>query len=144
MPTRCCLSRGRSTVIIMALPRAANAKLCLLSFLLLTACLSLWRTSFISDRNSHLNSRTVLSDLAKDLSLSQNVSTTESTCKKGVRCKLNACCGSFYGGDEGTCGFGPTFCGDDCDSQCDAKAECGKYADPSSMSILRENHLSFH
>lgn len=50
------------------------------------------------------------------------------TCKKGTKCKTEACCGSFQGTDEGVCGFGPDFCGDDCDSQCDAKAECGAYA----------------
>lgn len=54
----------------------------------------------------------------------------EYSCKKGVPCKTEACCGSFFGGDTGTCGFGPTFCGSDCDSQCDAKPECGQYADP--------------
>lgn len=54
----------------------------------------------------------------------------DATCKKGVPCKTVACCGSFYGGDTGTCGFGETFCGSDCDSQCDVKAECGQYADP--------------
>ncbi|KAI0024494.1 chitotriosidase-1 [Xylariomycetidae sp. FL0641] len=52
------------------------------------------------------------------------------TCKKDVPCKTYACCGSFLGTDTGTCGFGDTFCGDDCDSQCDAKADCGQYADP--------------
>ncbi|KAI0890230.1 chitotriosidase-1 [Annulohypoxylon maeteangense] len=52
------------------------------------------------------------------------------SCKKGTPCKTYACCGSFFGGDTGVCGFGPTFCGDDCDSQCDAKPECGQYADP--------------
>lgn len=54
----------------------------------------------------------------------------EYSCKKGVPCKTEACCGSFLGTDTGTCGFGPTFCGSDCDSQCDAKPECGQYADP--------------
>jgi chitinase len=38
--------------------------------------------------------------------------------------------GSFYGVDTGTCGFGDTFCGSDCVSQCDAKLECGADADP--------------
>ncbi|KAI1171966.1 chitotriosidase-1 [Nemania sp. FL0916] len=52
------------------------------------------------------------------------------SCKKGSPCKTYACCGSFFGGDTGVCGFGPTFCGDDCDSQCDAKPECGQYTDP--------------
>ncbi|KAI1798649.1 chitotriosidase-1 [Daldinia bambusicola] len=52
------------------------------------------------------------------------------SCHVGVPCKTYACCGSFLGTDTGTCGFGPTFCGSDCDSQCDAKSECGQYADP--------------
>lgn len=55
------------------------------------------------------------------------------SCKKGVLCETYACCGSFLGGDTGTCGFGEAFCGSDCDSQCDAKAECGQFADPPGM-----------
>lgn len=27
------------------------------------------------------------------------------------------------------CGYGPTYCGDGCQSHCDAKAECGQYAE---------------
>jgi len=27
-------------------------------------------------------------------------------CKKGKKCATNACCGSFFGGEEGVCGFG--------------------------------------
>ena len=48
----------------------------------------------------------------------------EYSCKKGSPCKQYACCGAFNGGDEGICGLGPAWCGDDCDSQCNAKAEC--------------------
>ncbi|EFQ98549.1 chitotriosidase-1 [Nannizzia gypsea CBS 118893] len=55
---------------------------------------------------------------------------TDYSCRKGVPCKNNACCGSFMGTNTGICGFGDAFCGGDCDSKCDAKAECGKYADP--------------
>ncbi|PIG87825.1 hypothetical protein AARAC_011883 [Aspergillus arachidicola] len=53
-----------------------------------------------------------------------------SSCTKDIPCHTNACCGSFFGGKIGTCGFGDTFCGSDCASQCDAKAECGANADP--------------
>ncbi|KFA55929.1 hypothetical protein S40293_08857 [Stachybotrys chartarum IBT 40293] len=60
------------------------------------------------------------------------------SCRRGVQCRTQACCGSFLGTDTGTCGFGPTFCGDDCDSQCDARPECGQYADPP------EPHLTSH
>lgn len=52
------------------------------------------------------------------------------SCTKDTPCQTNACCGSFFGGDTGTCGFGETYCGSDCASKCDAKAECGQYADP--------------
>lgn len=51
-------------------------------------------------------------------------------CTKNIPCHTYICCGSFFGGDTGTCGFGPTYCGSDCVSQCDAKSECGKDADP--------------
>lgn len=51
-------------------------------------------------------------------------------CTKSIPCHTNACCGSLFGGEAGTCGFGPTFCGSDCVSRCDAKPECGRYADP--------------
>ena len=48
----------------------------------------------------------------------------EYACKKGTPCKQYACCGGFDGGNVGECGLGPTWCGSDCDSQCNAKAEC--------------------
>ncbi|GKT51071.1 killer toxin subunits alpha/beta [Colletotrichum spaethianum] len=52
------------------------------------------------------------------------------TCTKEKPCKNGACCGSFFGGDQGVCGYGETFCGSDCVSNCDAHAECGQYAQP--------------
>ncbi|KAJ5487608.1 hypothetical protein N7530_001908 [Penicillium desertorum] len=52
------------------------------------------------------------------------------SCTKDIPCHTEACCGSFFGGDVGTCGFGDTFCGSDCASQCDAKPECGMDANP--------------
>ncbi|KAL4812489.1 bacteriodes thetaiotaomicron symbiotic chitinase [Aspergillus spinulosporus] len=52
------------------------------------------------------------------------------SCTKDIPCHTVACCGFFFGGDVGTCGFGDTFCGSDCVSQCDAKPECGADADP--------------
>ncbi|KAF2717775.1 glycoside hydrolase family 18 protein [Polychaeton citri CBS 116435] len=51
-------------------------------------------------------------------------------CTRDTPCPTYACCGSFGDGDVGICGFGPTFCGSDCASQCDAKSECGQYANP--------------
>lgn len=45
------------------------------------------------------------------------------TCSASRPCTNGACCGA-----SGFCGYGPTYCGDGCMSNCDARAECGKYA----------------
>lgn len=45
-----------------------------------------------------------------------------STCSITRPCYQGCCSAS------GNCGFGPSFCGTGCQSNCDAKAECGKYA----------------
>lgn len=47
----------------------------------------------------------------------------EYRCSPGVPCKNGACCGV-----SGWCGYSPTYCGDGCTSNCDAKAECGQYS----------------
>ncbi|KAJ4244051.1 hypothetical protein NW762_014664 [Fusarium torreyae] len=47
----------------------------------------------------------------------------EFTCSKTRKCSNGACCGK-----DGWCGFGPTYCGKGCQSNCDAYAECGQYA----------------
>ncbi|KAI0132937.1 glycoside hydrolase family 18 protein [Xylariales sp. AK1849] len=52
----------------------------------------------------------------------------EYTCTADQPCSNGACCGSFLGTDTGTCGYGPTYCGTDCTSNCNATAECGQYA----------------
>jgi hypothetical protein len=46
------------------------------------------------------------------------------TCGPGKPCVNGACCGK-----DGWCGYSPTYCGDGCQSNCDAKAPCGEYAD---------------
>ncbi|KAJ5551531.1 hypothetical protein N7461_006229, partial [Penicillium sp. DV-2018c] len=45
------------------------------------------------------------------------------TCDADRPCSNSACCGK-----EGNCGYGPTYCGDGCQSNCNATAECGKFA----------------
>nr|KAI0406599.1 hypothetical protein F4802DRAFT_556676 [Xylaria palmicola] len=45
------------------------------------------------------------------------------TCGVGNPCRNGACCG-----ESGWCGYGPTYCGDGCTSNCDAVSECGKYS----------------
>lgn len=52
-------------------------------------------------------------------------SQTSGTCSDTSDC-VSGCC-SIYG----SCGFGPTFCGEgNCTSTCDAVAECGRKLDP--------------
>lgn len=45
------------------------------------------------------------------------------TCGPGRPCSNGACCGA-----SGYCGYGATYCGDGCSSNCGAHAECGKDA----------------
>ncbi|KAJ8128780.1 hypothetical protein O1611_g4852 [Lasiodiplodia mahajangana] len=45
------------------------------------------------------------------------------TCGPDRPCSNGACCG-----ESGWCGYSPTYCGDGCQSHCDAKAECGEFA----------------
>lgn len=48
-------------------------------------------------------------------------------CAPGVPCTNGACCSN-----TGVCSYAPSSCGSDvCISNCDAKAPCGEYADPS-------------
>lgn len=47
------------------------------------------------------------------------------SCSKDKPCSNHACCG-----EGGYCGYGPTYCGDGCQADCDAVAECGEYAEP--------------
>lgn len=35
----------------------------------------------------------------------------------------------FCNAESGYCGYGPTYCGDGCTSNCDAHAECGQYSE---------------
>ncbi|OKL55264.1 hypothetical protein UA08_09465 [Talaromyces atroroseus] len=45
------------------------------------------------------------------------------TCNAATPCANGACCGS-----DNLCGYSAAFCGTGCQSNCDAKAECGPYA----------------
>lgn len=45
------------------------------------------------------------------------------SCSKTKECSVG-CCGSLDDDGVGVCGMGPDFCGDDCYSNCDSKAEC--------------------
>ncbi|KAF4336894.1 bacteriodes thetaiotaomicron symbiotic chitinase, partial [Fusarium beomiforme] len=57
------------------------------------------------------------------------------TCGPDKPCSNKACCG-----EDGWCGYGPKYCGTGCQSHCDAKAECGRYAkDPGQGCPLNSN-----
>jgi hypothetical protein len=57
---------------------------------------------------------------------SSSASSTDFTCGPNKPCANGACCGA-----SGWCGYEPKYCGTGCQSNCDAKAECGTYASPS-------------
>lgn len=44
------------------------------------------------------------------------------------KCSATKACYQGCCSKDGNCGFGPDFCGDGCQGNCDAQAECGKYA----------------
>lgn len=44
-------------------------------------------------------------------------------CSSSNPCSNGACCGA-----SGYCGYGPTYCGSGCVSNCNATSECGQYA----------------
>lgn len=46
------------------------------------------------------------------------------TCGPGRPCSNGACCGP-----TGNCGYAPAYCGAGCTSNCNAKAQCGQYAE---------------
>jgi len=50
------------------------------------------------------------------------------SCGKGRPCANGACCGQ-----SGFCGYGPTYCGTGCISNCKSHAECGKYSEPANQ-----------
>ncbi|KAK2735703.1 hypothetical protein FQN57_001152 [Myotisia sp. PD_48] len=52
----------------------------------------------------------------------QSIKFEGTTCSKTENCKVGCC------SEWGNCGFGPDFCGKRCQSTCNAKSECGKYA----------------
>ncbi|KAI0190613.1 glycoside hydrolase family 18 protein [Astrocystis sublimbata] len=54
---------------------------------------------------------------------SSSSTSNDFTCSAKKECSNGACCGK-----DGWCGYGPTYCGNGCQSNCKATAECGKYA----------------
>lgn len=58
--------------------------------------------------------------------VSELVRRDDYSCGQGNPCSNGACCGV-----SGYCGYGSTYCGTGCSSNCDAVAECGVDASPS-------------
>ncbi|KAG9123114.1 hypothetical protein FRC07_000217 [Ceratobasidium sp. 392] len=56
-------------------------------------------------------------------SLLDRVTADDYSCSAAKPCVNGACCGA-----SGFCGYGPTYCGTGCQSNCTATAECGQYA----------------
>lgn len=64
--------------------------------------------------------------LVPDTNVSLLMRRDDYSCGPGKPCANGACCGA-----SGYCGYGDTYCGDGCVSNCGAVAECGKDASPS-------------
>jgi chitinase len=98
-------------------------------FILLTslACLSLWPSlSQIQDRALVARQDANFFQLQSDEVLTSNRSIfarEDYSCSKDKPCSNHACCGK-----GGYCGYGPDYCGDGCQADCKATAECGKFA----------------
>jgi hypothetical protein len=60
---------------------------------------------------------------SNEVGVVENQKRDDYSCGPGKPCSNGACCGS-----SGFCGYGPVYCGKGCVSNCDATAECGKYA----------------
>ncbi|KAF3112314.1 hypothetical protein TWF706_010901 [Orbilia oligospora] len=92
-------------------------------------------TGPIDYRHRHHAKRYEITDPDHAKAISQNPSNAkvhaglnkrqDYSCGPGRPCHNGACCGP-----SGWCGYGPASCGTGCSSNCDAKAECGQYAEP--------------
>lgn len=123
---------------------ASSAKLLRHSYLVtIVSFLSLLTNTFAHSRHGHRHHHTrvmgsaprdfpdgaLLSNISSSLLDRRQTTGTSSsseqtyTCGPGNPCSNGACCG-----ESGYCGYGPTYCGNGCTSNCDAHAECGQYA----------------
>ncbi|KAB2570582.1 Killer toxin subunits alpha/beta [Lasiodiplodia theobromae] len=97
----------------------ARIQRCLLPILLaLTQCLA-----YIHSPETFSDNSSISFPLNHTNSLFRRAS-EDYTCSADRPCSNKACCG-----ESNVCGYGPTYCGDGCQSHCDAKAECGQYAE---------------
>lgn len=91
------------------------------------AVLFLCLVHFLSFANADGASAALSSDITPYQAIADNplLPRTDSSydCSASNPCSNGACCGA-----SGYCGYGPTYCGTGCVSQCSAKAACGQYA----------------
>ncbi|KAL4943096.1 hypothetical protein BDV06DRAFT_211304 [Aspergillus oleicola] len=60
-------------------------------------------------------------------------------CSADNPCSNGACCGG-----SGYCGYGPTYCGTGCVSNCDATAECGEFAETPGQAYDCQSNCELH
>lgn len=95
---------------------------------LLIICIHFWPDhDSESPSTIHLAPRGVeVKNFAEDIDVRSNATLLPRDtfqCSQSKPCSNGACCGG-----SGYCGYGPTYCGSGCVSNCGAVAECGKYA----------------
>ena len=94
---------------------------------LLTLCIYFRPDHRASSALHYLSYQTEELDALESRSLSQSNATLlprdTYQCSASKPCSNGACCGK-----SGYCGYGPTYCGSGCVSDCNAVAECGQYA----------------
>lgn len=103
--------------------RGQTLRVILFGILLGVLCVAFWPRSsgnrVLQPRHVPLDGST-LNDLGNHTSFLRD----SYSCSATKPCSNGACCGA-----SGFCGYGPTYCGNGCLSQCEATAECGKFAE---------------
>jgi chitinase len=108
---------------VVARPRARYAAL--FALLSIVTCLFFWPSPSTPHHHLLVAPRdTNLFQADQVLTSNHSIFAREDySCSKDNPCSNYACCGK-----GGYCGYGPDYCGDGCQANCDAVAECGKFA----------------
>ncbi|KAH7309224.1 hypothetical protein B0I35DRAFT_398631 [Stachybotrys elegans] len=92
-------------------------------FIILYHCSQTWAQSSSNGLDAPASRNSSILRLDQVWATSQAEDTNDFTCAPGRPCVNGACCG-----EDGWCGYGPDYCSDGCQSNCDATAECGRFA----------------
>ena len=111
-----------------ATPKNLNRRsLLVLISIVCAVCIWIWPSHSSTSSLIHLTRRDLVTgDFGHKFEAHYNASLLARDtyqCSKEKPCSNGACCG-----ESGYCGYGPTYCGDGCLSDCGAVAECGQYA----------------